>query len=90
MKVGVIHRISDPEGAQAKGQALFEPKEGVKLLQFLPNQDGSLATCVWEADSTDTVRDLVDGALAETSEQTYFEVNSDQAVGLPEGAAAAS
>jgi hypothetical protein len=43
MKVGVIHRISDPETAQSSGQALFEPHEGVRLLQFCPSQDFSAA-----------------------------------------------
>lgn len=90
MKVGVMHRISDPERAQSKAQTLFQPHEGVKLVQFIPSQDGALATCVWESDSMDRVRDLVDGALAETSEQTYFEVDAEQALGLPQAAAAAS
>jgi hypothetical protein len=88
MKVGVIHRISDPETAQSNGQSLFEPHEGVQLLQFLPSQDFSTATCIWEADSVDTVRDLVDTTLGDASEQTYYEVNSEQAVGVPEATAA--
>jgi hypothetical protein len=88
MKVGVIHRISDPESAQAKGQPLFEPHEGVRLLQFCPSRDFSTASCIWEADSVDAVRELVDPTLGDTSEQTYYEVNTEQAVGLPEAAAA--
>ena len=90
MKVGVIHRISDPDGAMAKGQALFEPHEGATLLQFIPSQDVTMATCIWESDSIDRVRELVDTALAETAEQTYFQVNDEQSVGLPQAAAAAS
>jgi hypothetical protein len=88
MKVGVIHRISDPETAQSSGQALFEPQEGMQLLQFVPSQDFSAATCLWEAESIDAVRDLVDPALGDASEQTYFAVATEQAVGLPEAAAA--
>ena len=90
MKVGVIHRISDAEAAQSNGQSLFEPHEGVQLLQFAPSEDFSTATCIWEAESIDAVRDLVDSTLGPASEQTYFAVATDQAVGLPEGAAAAS
>ena len=90
VKVGVIHRISDPERAQSQGQALFEPQEGVTLLQFCPSDDFSAATCIWEADTVDAVRDLVDPTLGDTSEQTYYAVDTEQAVGLPEGAAAAS
>jgi hypothetical protein len=88
MKVGVIHRISDPETAQSSGQALFEPQEGMQLLQFVPSQDFSAATCLWEAESIDAVRDLVDPALGDASEQTYYEVAAEQTVGLPEAAAA--
>jgi hypothetical protein len=88
MKVGVIHRISDPETAQANGQPLFEPHEGLRLLQFCPSQDFQTASCIWDADSVDAVRDLVDPTLGDSSEQTYYEVNTEQAVGLPETAAA--
>jgi hypothetical protein len=87
MKVGVIHRISDPEKAQSQGQSLFEPHEGVQLLQFCPSQDFTSATCIWEAESIDAVRDVVDPTLGDTSEQTYYKVDTEQAVGLP-GAAA--
>jgi hypothetical protein len=87
MKVGVIHRISDPEAAQSTGQSLFDPHEGVRLLQFCPSQDFRAATCIWEADSIDAVRDLVDPTLGDASEQTYFAVATEQAVGLPEATA---
>jgi hypothetical protein len=83
VKIGVIHRVSDPESAQSRGQSLFEPNEGVRLLQFCPSQDFSAATCIWEADSVDTVRELVDQTLGDASEQTYYEINTEQAVGLP-------
>lgn len=90
MKVGVIHRISDPETAQSRGQPLFEAHEGVQLLQFCPSQDLGTATCIWEAESVDAVRDLVDPTLGDASEQTYFAVATEQAVGLPQAAAAST
>lgn len=89
MKVGVIHRISDPETAQSSGQSLFDPPEGIRLLQFCPSQDFSAATCIWEAESVEAVRDLVDPTLGEASEQTYYPVDTEQAVGMPEAAARA-
>jgi hypothetical protein len=89
VKIGVIHRISDPATAQERGQSLFEQHEGVQLLQFCPSEDFRAATCIWEAGSVDAVRDLVDPTLGDTSEQTYFAVATEQAVGLPEAAAAA-
>jgi hypothetical protein len=90
MKIGVVHQISDPERALEHGQTLFDPHEGVQLLQFAPSRDFRTATCIWESDSIETVRELVDGALGDTSTQTYFEVATDQAVGVPETAAAAA
>ena len=87
MKVGVIHRISDPETAQSQGQSLFDPHEGVQLLQFCPSQDFTAASCIWEAESIEAVRDLVDPTLGDASEQTYYAVDTEQAVGLPEAAA---
>jgi hypothetical protein len=76
--------------AQTRGQSLFEPHEGVRLLQFVPSQDFRSATCIWEAESVDAVRDFVDPTLGDTSEQTYYAVNTEQAVGLPEAAAVRS
>ena len=90
MKVGVIHQISDPETAQSRGQSLFEPQEGAQLLQFCPSQDFRAATCIWEAESIEVVRDLVDPTLADASEQTYYAVDTEQAVGLPQAAASAT
>jgi hypothetical protein len=87
MKVGVIHRISDPETAQSRGQSLFNPPEGIQLLQFCPSEDFRAATCIWEAEAIEPVRDLVDPTLGDSSEQTYFAVATEQAVGLPEAAA---
>jgi hypothetical protein len=88
MKIGVIHRISDPQRAQERGQAFFEPHEGVQLLQFVPSEDFSTATCIWESDSIDTVSAWVDETLGDTSQQTWFAIATEQAVGLPERATA--
>ena len=88
MKIGVIHRISDPQRAQEQGQALFGPHEGVQLLQFAPSEDFSTATCIWESDSIDTVSAWVDDTLGDSSQQTWFAIATEQAVGLPGRAAA--
>jgi hypothetical protein len=90
MKIGVVHQISDPERAQKQGQTLFDPHAGVQLVQFVPSHDFRTATCIWESDSIETVRELVDGALGDTSRQTYFEVATAQAVGMPQTAAPAT
>lgn len=83
MLVVAIHSISDPE--RFFGGQLDLP-EGVSLNSVLPNGDGSRAVCLWEADSAATVEELVEGAAGEISDNEYFEVDVDNAQGLPAAA----
>jgi hypothetical protein len=90
MHIVVQHRITDPEkffSMDAEEVGGGGPP-GVQGLQFFPSQDRSVAACLWEADSIDTLRDYLDPATAGASENTYFEVDEERAVGLPEAAAA--
>jgi hypothetical protein len=90
MHVVVEHRITDLEkfsSMDAKAVAEGGPS-GAELRQFLPPKDGSVATCVWKADSIDSLRDYLDPATAGVTENTYIEVDEEGAVGLPEAAAA--
>jgi hypothetical protein len=90
MYVVVQHRITDPEkfySIDAEEVAGGGPP-GVQGRQFFPSQDRSAAVCLWEADSIDALRDYLDPATAGASENTYFEVNGELAMGLPETAAA--
>lgn len=90
MNIVVQHRITDPEkffSMDAKEVAGGGPP-GVQGLQFYPSKDRSLAACLWEADSIDTLRNYLDPATAGVAENTYFEVDEEYAVGLPEAAAA--
>jgi hypothetical protein len=90
MHVVVQHRITDPEkfySINAEEVAGGGP-HGVQGRQFFPSQDRSAAVCLWEADSIDALRDYLDPATAGASENTYFEVNGELAMGLPETAAA--
>ena len=90
MYVGVQHRIKDADVAFSRGQALVEGHEappGVRLREFYPSQDRTAATCLWEGDSLDSVREYVDSTLGDAVENTYFEVDAEQSVGLPESAA---
>jgi hypothetical protein len=91
MYVAVVHRVKDPQAMLSRGEGLGDPSnapEGAIPRQFCPSKDLSAATCVWEADSIDTVRDYVDGTLGDSSEQSYFEINTEYAQGLPEPATA--
>jgi hypothetical protein len=90
MNIVAQHRITDPEkfsSMDAKEVAGGGPP-GVQLRQFFPPQDGSVAICLWEADSIDTLRDYLDPATAGVTENTYFEVDEERALGLREAAAA--
>ena len=80
MHVIAIHSISDPE--RFWGGQLDLP-DGVSLHSVLPNHDGSRAVCVWEADSVGTVTDLVEGAAGAISNNEYYEVNTQNAQGVP-------
>jgi hypothetical protein len=61
---------------------------GVKVFQFLPASDASAADCLWEADSLDALRDYLDPATRGICENTYFQVDSRTAMGVPESAPA--
>jgi hypothetical protein len=85
MYVVAKHEISDPARFWAAAQeAAPNIPEGIKLHYVLPNTGGSAAVCLWEAGSLDAVRDLVESAVGEISRNEYYEVDSDNAMGLPQ------
>ena len=91
MYVAVVHRVKDPQAMLSRGEGLTDPSNapaGVVPRQFCPSKDLSAATCVWEAGSVDAVRDYVDSTLGDASNNTYFEINTEYAQGLPEPATA--
>ena len=54
------------------------------------SQDKSAAVCLWEADSVESLRDYMDGLTGDSAENTYFEVDGEMSMGLPEGAQASA
>jgi hypothetical protein len=90
MHIVVEHRIIDLDKFSSMDAADVGGGggPGLKLRQFLPPQDGSVATCVWEADSTDALREYLEPATAGVTENTYIEVDEENAIGLPAAAAA--
>ena len=90
MHISVQHRITDPDkffSADVEEVVSGGPP-GVRGRQFFPSRDRSVAVCLWEADSVDTLRDYLDPVTAGASENTYFEVDTEFAMGLPQTAAA--
>jgi len=85
----VVHRVKDSEAMLSRSEGLGDPSQappGVTPRQFCPSKALSAATCVWEADAVDAVRDYIDSTLGDSSENTYFEINEEYAQGLPEPA----
>ena len=95
MYVVVLHRIKNPETAFQRGERLMRSEgapTGVRVLQFYPSRDGAAVTCLWEAPSVSAVQGYVDSTLGNSSENTCYEVDSEQAfarqpLGLRESAA---
>ena len=93
MFIVVEHTIRDPQVAFARGQNLLEGRgapAGVQVRKFYPSTDQSAVICLWEGNSVDEVRRYVDETLGDASENLYFEVDSEQALGLPEPAIASA
>ena len=85
MYVVVQHRFKDSQVAFSRGEKLIKNEgapSGVRGLQFYPSRDGSVATCLWEAPSVETVQRYVDSALGDSSENSCYEVASEQAFSL--------
>jgi hypothetical protein len=92
VQIVVIHRITDPEkffSMDAEEVASGGPAD-VEGQQFFPSKGESEAVCLWEADSIDSLRNYLDPATEGAAENTYFEVDVERAVGLPEAAAASA
>jgi hypothetical protein len=88
--VAVVHRVKDPQAMLSRGERLADPSSAppeVVPRQFCPSKDLSAATCLWESGSVDAVRDYIDSTLGDSSDNTYFEINAEYAIGLPERAA---
>jgi hypothetical protein len=83
MYVLAIHRISNPAKFWEVLQGAGPLPPGINVHQTLPSPDGKTAVCLWEADSLQTVRGIVDGAVGQFSENELFEVDAKNAQGLP-------
>jgi len=91
MLVVVQHRLTDPPAAFARGERLKRGEgapDGSRVLQFLPSQDGTLVTCLWESASVADVQSYVDEMLGDTSVNLSYAVETAAAFADgPEGIA---
>jgi hypothetical protein len=82
MYIVAHHTFLDWDNAMQVGQALFSPPTGITLHYFLPNVEHAKAVCLWEADSLESVKRLVDTTLGTTTRNEFFEVDTTMAWGL--------
>jgi hypothetical protein len=80
MLVSAVHSISDPKAFW--GGKLDLP-EGTELIVVVPSEDGTRGVCIFQSDSVNTVRSVVDGATSAISSNEFFAINDGNALGLP-------
>jgi hypothetical protein len=79
MFVTVIHRIHDPEGfeaAEAKALEAGLPSH-VALPIHASNADHTFGVCIWEGESVEGVREVVEGAVGPYANNEYIEMHVD-------------
>ena len=85
MYVVAKHRIRNAEMFSSLSQVAAEnAPAGVYGRQFCPSQDKTEAVCLWEAGSVEAVEDYLDSLTGAASENTYFQVSAEHAIGIPE------
>jgi hypothetical protein len=82
MYILVHHTISDPSAFwKAADPNTISPK--VKLHHTFPTPDGSRAVCIWEADSVETVRGVLEPLIGRISRNDYLQVENREGYGRP-------
>ena len=82
MYIVVLHDFQDPPTAFARGEKLIMNEgapAGARGLQFYPSTEGTIATCLWECDSVEAIQEYVDATLGDSSVNTCFAVDAEQA-----------
>jgi hypothetical protein len=79
MFVTVLHHINDPESFEAAEQKALEAglPAGVALPIHAATSDHRFGVCIWEGESVESVRQLVDGVTGPTARNEYFEMHVD-------------
>ena len=79
MFVTVIHHIHDPEGFQKAEAAAMEAglPSHVALPIHAATSNHELGVCIWEGESVEAVREVVEGAVGPWAKNEYFEMHVD-------------
>jgi hypothetical protein len=82
MYVLVQHTISDPAAFwNAADPRTLSPE--VKLHHTFPTPDGTRAVCIWEVQSVDAVRNLLEPLVGRVSRNEYFPVENRDGFAKP-------
>jgi hypothetical protein len=82
MYIVVQHTISEPAAFwNAADPTTFPPEP--KLHHTFPTPDGTRAVCIWEADSIDAVRNLLEPLMGRFSRNEYFPVENREGFARP-------
>lgn len=82
MYILVQHTISDPPTFWS----VADPRElspKAKLHHTFPTPDGTRAVCIWEADSLDELRSLLEPVVGRVSRNEYFPVENREGFAMP-------
>jgi hypothetical protein len=82
MYVMVQHTISEPAVFWNAADPTTFPAE-VKLHHTFPTPDGTRAVCIWEADSVDAVRNVLEPVIGTVSRNEYFPVENREGFARP-------
>ncbi len=80
----VHHDISNTEDFWETAQRLLPrlPEDGVKrVVSVLPNQTLDVCTCIWEAESMETLEKYFREKIGEASRNSCYQVNEAAAFG---------
>jgi hypothetical protein len=78
------HNIQDPQVFWSAAQSLsaLMPAD-LKLLSVFPSKDMKTGTCLWEAESVNSVQKFLDDNVGNVSKNFCYEVDEVNAMGLP-------
>jgi hypothetical protein len=80
----VQHTVSDPATVWSRAQQTASSLPAhLKLHHSFPTPDGRRATCIWEAESIDTLKAHLDPALGPGATNEYFEAVNKEGIALP-------
>jgi hypothetical protein len=86
MIIVVNHKINNPASFWASAQQHLPnlPEAGVtRVVQVLPNEEMTEATCLWEAESVDSLDKYLRSKVQDWSTESYHNVNAANAMGMP-------